>query len=632
MFDGLDEVTSELRFVACRMIKRFYEHFPNNWYIVTCRTTFYRGESKIAGFSDCELKPLTFQQIDIFIEKWYHSLVDSHSISANRANDLIHDLKKAVKPLYDLACNPLLLTSIAIVHRAKLNLPTERVRLYDLVCNILIHRWPREKMVEYEKNSNLVAIDHHEQEVYSSLYELAYKNNLAEIQSLHRGISEEEAIRIFANYFNDNFYLAKEYLTYLVEQAGLLRYISTIRSNTLEFLHKCFQDYFAAKYLIDSGLIKTRVRELLSDMEAWKMPLRLAIEDLVYRTRITPIAIDCISKLCPNSKPKNELDWRGIILAGEFATIVGEKNICLTNSGMNLWKRLVKRLTKIIIEGLLSINERIEAAKILSVLNDPREGICSIPPKWIYISTKVYKKFQIKPFYIARYPVTNQQYLAFYKNNDYKIERYWTKSGLEWLKSLELNWFTKFEKSNQLMNEPVTNVSWFEAVAFCRWMTELLFNQGEIGEDEEIRLPSHIEWQVAACGAENRRFPWGDKNPTIEHANYLDSLWEQPVPVGIYTKGATPGSEKHRIFDMAGNVWEWCSTRWGKDWNRPSFTEPYTPNDGREDLEGHDRRYLKGGAWFNRDEELKSATFATEDPNTRSAGIGFRVCRAVRLI
>jgi formylglycine-generating enzyme required for sulfatase activity len=117
-------------------------------------------------------------------------------------------------------------------------------------------------------------------------------------------------------------------------------------------------------------------------------------------------------------------------------------------------------------------------------------------------------------------------------------------------------------------NHPVTETTWRGASEFCRW--------------RNARLPTEVEWEAAARGVEGRIYPWGNEAPTTNRAVYGRNSGETS-PVGTHDAGATPEG----IYDMAGNVAEWTSTLY-----RPY---PYSPSDGREQLDDNGERVTRGG-------------------------------------
>jgi len=157
-----------------------------------------------------------------------------------------------------------------------------------------------------------------------------------------------------------------------------------------------------------------------------------------------------------------------------------------------------------------------------------------------------------------------------------------------------------------LPNRPVVGVTWYEAVAYCNWLLEQLKVSGfklQVGRKPEtlnlkpetllVRLPTEAEWEKAARGTDGRRWPWG--NEWVEgRANTEEADIGETCAVGCFPAGASPWG----VLDMAGNVWEWTVSKWGRtSVYRPDYGYPYDPTDGREDLTGPDLRVVRGGSW-----------------------------------
>ncbi len=260
----------------------------------------------------------------------------------------------------------------------------------------------------------------------------------------------------------------------------------------------------------------------------------------------------------------------------------------------------------------------------------------------------------LKPFRIARAPVTNGDFRAFVEDGGYRNNKFWSAAGWQWLQTggapqLERS-FAKF--FNKTMNEPiqltafterldhpvywrrdtrgrweqrifdrymplkenlpVVHVSWFEAEAYCNWA--------------DRRLPTEAEWEAAASGepadsgrglSERRRhFSWGDESPDEEHAN-LD--WRAG---GLVDVGAHPsGDSAFGCRQMIGNVWEWTADDFlpypgfiidpYKEYSKPWFGT---------------HKVLRGGCWTTSSLLIRNTwrNFYTAD--RRDVWAGFRTC------
>ncbi len=165
------------------------------------------------------------------------------------------------------------------------------------------------------------------------------------------------------------------------------------------------------------------------------------------------------------------------------------------------------------------------------------------PFEWIYIpSGKVRLSYppynlvdsvmvDVDSFYIAKYPVTNAQYAVYVNETGRKPEhtRLWDNSQF-----------------NQPL-QPVIDLRWQEAMLFCQWLS------GKVAY--LITLPTDAQWQRAAQGDDERRYPWGDEWDA-SRCNTGESHIGNTTPVTQYPHGASP----YGVMDMVGNVFQWCLT------------------------------------------------------------------------
>ncbi len=184
------------------------------------------------------------------------------------------------------------------------------------------------------------------------------------------------------------------------------------------------------------------------------------------------------------------------------------------------------------------------------------------------------------PYRLAKYPVTNAQFDCFINAPDVDDPRWWR--GMPKNEKYKKNVSTPRWSGP---NRPREWVTWYQAIAFCRWLDHHLKAAGTISASEEIDLPHEFEWEVAVRYAgngrvDNRIYPWGDEI-TPQHANYDETSLKETSDVGRFPAGRQPVLD---LYDMSGNVWEWCRNKYRK------------PEDTRVDESG-DSRALRGGSW-----------------------------------
>lgn len=150
-------------------------------------------------------------------------------------------------------------------------------------------------------------------------------------------------------------------------------------------------------------------------------------------------------------------------------------------------------------------------------------------------------------------------------------------------------------------NTPVTNVTWFDALACCRWLADR--------SGLPVTLPSEAEWEKAARGADGRRYPWGNQPPTPQLCNF-----SQITPVGQYSP---QGDSPFGCADMGGNVGEWTRSQF-----RPY---PYRPHAGREDEQGQQPRVIRGLPFNNPRSMTRCAYRHRLEPQIHLPTLGFRL-------
>jgi formylglycine-generating enzyme required for sulfatase activity len=225
-----------------------------------------------------------------------------------------------------------------------------------------------------------------------------------------------------------------------------------------------------------------------------------------------------------------------------------------------------------------------------------------------------------RPFYLGAYEVTVAQFRAFVEQTGYRTEaetdgnggyihndRPKDKDAEKSVNDPRLNWREPGYTKKQADDEPVVQVSWNDAMAFCRWLSET--------EGGVFRLPTEAEWEYACRAGTTTLWCSGDAPAQLEAY-----AWTPKSGTHRTHKVGTKAPNPFGLFDMHGNVWEWCLDYIGPYGSAPE-TDPTGPSDGAA-------RVLRGGAWDRKNiRRTKSAYRISAEPNYRHYTYGFRVCR-----
>ncbi len=199
---------------------------------------------------------------------------------------------------------------------------------------------------------------------------------------------------------------------------------------------------------------------------------------------------------------------------------------------------------------------------------------------------KPVRRIYVDPFYLDEHEVTNASYAAFVQAKRHRAPVHWPQGRIPPGKE----------------KHPVVNVSWDDAAAYARWAGK--------------RLPTEAEWERACRGmAEGARFLTGAE---ITSGDARFDRVDGPGEVCRFK------ANYFGLYDMAGNVWEWCADWYGRDYYQQApERNPPGPSDGQY-------RVLRGGSWADVAKSLSCAHRSWARPGERSPNVGFRCARSLR--
>jgi formylglycine-generating enzyme required for sulfatase activity len=620
--------------------------FPKCRILVTSRIYAYQKQGwRLPGFTETVLAPFSPGQIERFVDRWYEHIGVLRSMDSEGAQGRAALLKRAIAAsdrLQALAKHPLLLTLMASLHAWRGgSLPERREELYADAVDLLLDWWERQHVVR-DDQGNVVMMQPSLAEwlkidrdkARQLLDRLAYEAHAAQPELVGSAdVPEADLVVGLMQLSQTPDANPARLVEYLSRRAGLLLPRGV---GVYTFPHRTFQEYLAACHLTDHDYPDAVARLAREDPNRWREVVLLAGAKAARGTTSAIwILADALCYRDLDGDSQGAADAWGGLLAGQ--ALVESANLdSVSERNQTTMVRVQSHLVQILEEGQLPAVERVSAGQVLAELGDPRPGLglcdngipdiawCQVPAgpflmgsnkddKTALSSEKPQHVFEIhRPYAISRYPVTNTQFGAFMAAEGYGKRRYWTKAG--WEQKEKEGWTApkSYSRLFELPNHPVVGISWYEALAFCNWMTEKLQQAGELEPEARVMLPSEPQWEKAARGEDGRIYPWGnDVDP--DKANCGDTGIGSTSAVGCFPGGVSP----YGLEDMSGNVCEWTLSL--------DAQYPYSADDGRENLESAGIRILRGES-FNSEGWLVRCAFRNgNSPTFRLQLYGFRV-------
>ena len=476
-----------------------------------------------------------------------------------------------------LATNPFMLKMLASVYASrKDSLPQNRGKLFqNFVENLL----DRER--EFQEIS-----DAEQKELIAGLAEIAFEmQNTPATQNAGTTTSQQIVGASTVISHDRAKQVLGDRLFSLAVSASILS-----KDDQVRFTHQLLQEFFAAK----------------------QMDFKLLSGDLDAKTIWRP----------ENWWERNNWEEAAILFAGLYSDDcsrvvewIADANPevaaqCATRSGASLAEATKERLRTKWIPRLTNLKTDSEAKARAAVGRavgliggDNRKGVgvierngVKLPDiEWIKIPEGEFQygddkaewaakpqKLRLPTFWISRFPVTYAQFQTFLDDDPegFKDPR--------WFEGLAASEDERLmeEQRFKFNNHPRDTVNWYQAMAFCRWLSWRMGTTYDLKKvtDWAVRLPTEFEWEKAARGTDGRLYPYGNDFDAKKGNTYEDeSRIGQTSAVGIFPNGASP----YGVEEMSGNVWEWCLT----DYNKPQ------PEARKENLREANTRVLRGGSW-----------------------------------
>ncbi len=611
LLDGLDEIGQDDFNTACEHLNGLTVH--DNKVLLSCRRASYQHRLSRERWAVFSINPFN---------QWERrQFMDNYFVKQPALADQLYGLVEGRPRLCSLAQIPLLLGLLCYIYEeSKQKLPEDRIELYERCVDELLRRRADQRFVSFQdfKKRFLATLAFHffssanvkEREWFSAeeILELLRREIQAR-RDLAPALSVEHAALL---------------LNELVEANGLLL---PAGADHYCFPHRSFQEYFSARYLDQVGDGQARIIATLCKDDFWNETICLyaglqpnataLINDLGKKDRV-----DLAIRVIPEAiridwdKLDEKLNWK-IRRSAVERLVLPEPDRSKIEDTVDLLRGILLRKpdpnANVRYSALLALekigNEEAKAAVAAACIIPPKIlqeakpftyeargnqfeiNLPGMPPNMVLVPSN--RKKSQKDFFLGIFPVTNWEFQRFIDDKGYQKDEYWSKEGQKAKKAEKWKvprWWDDVRFNHPW--QPVVGVSFYEAEAYCRWLTE------SSKADRPFRIPREEEWEHAAKGADNDEYAFG-------------SQWNQDIPrwdsFNDYEKGLTYGSSRvntvykecvsgYGLFDMAGNVWEWT-----------------------------DSRVLRGGSWYDDFESnLRSAYRSDFDPFIRGDIIGFR--------
>jgi formylglycine-generating enzyme required for sulfatase activity len=624
LLDGLDEAPdSKMREKIGSFTKNLFMTYSKCHIVLTSRPAALTGKAVPLDFTPVEIAPLDIPAMDQFLMKWCRAAYSGDEEKACKHKEELGEALKNRPEIRRMAKTPVMLTALAVVHWNEHRLPEQRAELYEsIIIWLLRTREQRPGRMKAERCRSLL-------------------QKLAMAMFIHpEGRQRQVGLGWAADTLSSEFTSTNEsspveQAKYFIRDEVVDSGIIAERSHRIEFWHLSFQEYLAACEI--AGLLEKEQSAMLFKKNRlysseWH-ELVLLLGGVLYKQGRKKIEYLIDSIINHGAKDKNALPElaKKVGLLGGIVRDLSPFDFQPANTDYAEIVRSVMGIFDKNVYQKIHVKTRIAAADALAQVGDPRfadETMITIPAGKFWMGAQkrdskgrnfdeeAYEgdlgnefpvhEVELSAFRIGKYPVMVGQYLRFIEDGGYEEKEYWIKGGFGKFKQPD-----EWDDQVQYPSRPVVNVSWYEVSAYACW--------------SEGRLPTEAEWERAARGTceKYRKYPWGNKEPDGETANFHKSSIGHVTPVGIFPENCTDEG----IIDLAGNCWEWCSDRFSEDYYQECIDkkidkDPKGPDKGK-------RFVVRGGSFSNVHSSLRCAFRNRSNPRVRDDSLGFRLVRPV---
>jgi formylglycine-generating enzyme required for sulfatase activity len=622
LLDSLDELTAaDSREAIVELLSNCSRQFDRCSFAVTSRPLVVKGKSIPVDFQVVNIDYMEPEEIRSFLEKWFSLLYPEKAPAARlESSNRLFDKIINTPHLRLLAKNPVMLTSVAVLDYNSMALPERKVDLLEAIISWLITAKSRDSG---DKPSGF------KQSIYSRLALRMFEHpNGRQVQ-----VGKKWAASIISEYFESED-SALEFLSKEENETGLLVQRG---EGDLAFWLTWFQEYLAAKEIVDNPDMGPRswwakIRNRLDDPD-WHEVLSMipACLNRLGSHRVN-MFFERLGKSCEKCDFQSQI--RRVGFGGHILRDLFFNEYRLADAPK--WVAALENVASIFADTTIDIDlrDKYEAAAAIGQMG--RKG--SDADRWLSLEggefllgaqaddpnsqnydkdafdwEKPVMKVCLKPFQIQRTPTSVQQFADFVNSGGYAQRELWTVDGWAWRVMNKIKAPLDWQTQLLIPNCPVTGISWFEALAYCEWLS-----RNDSGS-ARYSLPSEAQWEFSykSAAGERYRFSWG---MTLSRGNNAEANWlgcglRKKSPIGMFPKSTT----ERGLVDMIGNVEEWCLDNWSPDHSG------YDVTGGARVVTDSTTCIVRGGSTIRPAKHCRPTYRSRTNREKRYQTIGFRV-------